>query len=219
MYTPPSFKEERLPILHEAMRQSGLAMLVTTGSSGIEVSHVPLLIDDSEGPCGTLYGHIARANDQWRTAAPDQAALAVFTGPDSYISPSFYPSKAAHGKVVPTWNYVAIHARGSLRFFHDAQELHDVVSRLTARHEGQRARPWQVTDAPDAFIQAQLRAIVGFSLRIETLEGKWKMSQNRPADDRAGVVSGLAQSSNPADRDVAALVSASLTDKTDQVPP
>ncbi len=206
MYLPELFKEERLPILHDAIRRAGLAMLVTTGTTGIEVSHVPLMIDTTEGPFGTLYGHLARANDQWRTAAPDQPALAVFTGPDAYISPSNYPSKAAHGKVVPTWNYVAIHARGPAKFFHEAGELHDLVSHLTNRHEAGRERPWAVTDAPENFVQSQLRAIVGFSLVIETLEGKWKMSQNRTEEDRAGVRTGLSSSENPADQIVAGMI-------------
>jgi transcriptional regulator len=206
MYLPTLFKEERLPILHDAIRQAGLAMLVTNGTDGPEVSHVPLLLDPGEGTYGTLYGHLARANDQWRTADTAQPALAVFTGPDSYISPSFYKSKAVHGKVVPTWNYVAIHARGRLRFFHEAAELHEVVSRLTNRHEGERAQPWAVTDAPEAFVQSQLRAIVGFSLHIETLEGKWKMSQNRTEEDRAGVRAGLSASDNPAEQAVGGMI-------------
>jgi transcriptional regulator len=206
MYLPELFKEDRLPILHDAISRAGLAMLVTTGATGIEVSHLPLMIDTAEGPCGTLYGHLARANHQWRTAAPDQPGLAVFTGPETYISPSNYPSKASHGKVVPTWNYVAIHARGPLKFFHDAGELHDVVSRLTNRHESRRAKPWAVTDAPETFVQSQLRAIVGFSLRIETLEGKWKMSQNRTQEDRTGVRAGLSASENPADQIVADMI-------------
>jgi transcriptional regulator len=206
MYLPELFKEERLPILHDAIRRAGLAMLVTTGTTGIDVSHVPLMIDPTAGPYGTLYGHLARANDQWRTAAPDQPALAVFTGPDAYISPSNYPSKAVHGKVVPTWNYVAIHARGLVKFFHEAGELHDLVSRLTSRHEAGRQRAWAVTDAPENFVQSQLRAIVGFSLVIETLEGKWKMSQNRTEEDRAGVRAGLSSSENPADQIVAGMI-------------
>lgn len=148
MYLPKLFEETRLPVLHAAMQQAGLAMLVTTGAGGVDVSHLPLLLDPAEGPFGTLHGHMARANGQWRTASPDHAALAVFTGPDSDVSPSLYPGKAEHGKVVPTWNYVAIHARGRLQVFHDAAALHAVVSRLTRRHEDVRPAPWAVTDAP-----------------------------------------------------------------------
>ena len=206
MYLPTLFKEERLPVLHDAIQNAGLAMLVTTGPGGIDVSHLPLMLDPADGPYGTLYGHLARANDQWKTATPDQPALAVFTGPDAYVSPSFYPSKAAHGKVVPTWNYVAIHARGALRFFHDAEGLHDVVSRLTRRHEAARLQPWTVADAPPAFVKQQLRAIVGFSLRIEALEGKWKMSQNRTEEDRAGVAAGLSQSGEPIEQVVGRMI-------------
>lgn len=206
MYLPAAFKEDRLDILHDAIRRAGLAMLVTMGTDGIDVSHVPLLLDAADGPNGTLHGHLARANAQWRTALPTASALAVFTGPDSYVSPSFYPSKVEHGKVVPTWNYVAIHARGTLRFFDDAEKLLAIVSRLTERHEAGRDQQWRVGDAPATFIRSQLKALVGFALRIDTLEGKWKMSQNRPTLDRAGVAAALSASPDAMDQEVAALV-------------
>ncbi|MDO9712232.1 FMN-binding negative transcriptional regulator [Paracraurococcus lichenis] len=159
-----------------------------------------------EDPCGTLYGHLARANPQWRLP-PAGDAMALFMGPDAYVSPAWYPSKQEHQKVVPTWNYVAVHAYGPLEFFEDADRLLEVVTRLTDLHERPRAEPWTVTDAPEAFVRAQLRGIVGLRLPIARLEGKRKMSQNRSAPDRAGVAAGLAESDLASDRAVAALIS------------
>jgi transcriptional regulator len=190
MYVPTHFAEDRKDILHAAMRAAGLATLVTTTADGIIASHVPLLLDPDAGPYGTLVGHLALANPQ-ATAAPVGQALAIYTGPDAYISPSFYATKREHGRVVPTWNYVAIHAYGTLEIFDDAERLHALVSRLTDHKEKPRAEPWAVTDAPERFVAGQLKGIVGFALPIARLQGKWKMSQNRPAEDREGVVAGL----------------------------
>jgi transcriptional regulator len=191
VYVPSDFREERVPVLHETIRQIALGTLVTAGDDGFIASHVPMLIDPEPQPFGTLSGHIARANPQGKALRAGAAALAIFLGPEAYISPGWYPTKAETGKVVPTWNYVAIHASGRLRFFDDAERLKALVTRLTERHEAPRATPWQVSDAPADYIQGMLRAIIGFELVIERLEGKWKMSQNRPAADRAGVVAGL----------------------------
>jgi transcriptional regulator len=206
MYNPPHFKEDRPEILHAAIRAAGLAMLITHGAEGIEVSHIPLLLDADASPAGVLIGHLARANKQWRHAASGAEGLAVFTGPDAYVSPSWYASKAEHGKVVPTWNYVAIHVHGTLRAIEDAAELHALVSTLTNRHEGQRAMPWAVDDAPTEFVRSQLKGIVGVVLLISRIEGKWKMSQNRNEADRAGVIRALNESENPVARDVAGLI-------------
>jgi transcriptional regulator len=191
MYVPSHFAEDRKDVLHAAMRAAGLATLVTLTADGLIASHVPLLLDPDAGPYGTLVGHLARANPQ-ATAAPIGEALAIYTGPDAYITPSWYATKREHGRVVPTWNYVAIHAYGTLEVFDDAARLHALVSRLTDHKEKPRAEPWAVTDAPERFIDGQLKGIVGFALPITRLQGKWKMSQNRPAEDRAGVVAGLA---------------------------
>ncbi len=191
MYVPTHFAEDRLPVLHQAIREAGLANLVTTGPDGIVASPLPLMLDAEAGPYGTLYGHVARANPQWRTAGPGTEALAIFMGPDAYITPSYYETKRETGKVVPTWNYVTIHAYGTPTFWDDAGRLLDVVTRLTARHEGGRATPWAVADAPPAFTQSQLKGIVGFEMPITRLQGKWKLSQNRSEPDRAGVVLGL----------------------------
>jgi transcriptional regulator len=166
-----------------------LATLVTVTQDGLIASHLPMLLDADPAPYGTLVGHLARPNPQARGAIGE--ALAIFPGPEAYVTPSWYETKRATGKVVPTWNYVTIHAYGTVEFFNDPERLRDVVTRLTDRQEAPRAEPWAVTDAPADFIDVMLKGIVGFTLPISRLEGKWKMSQNRPAEDRAGVVAGL----------------------------
>jgi transcriptional regulator len=203
MYVPSQFREDRVPVLHDAIEAAGLATLVTMSADGFDASHVPLLLDRSAGDLGTLYGHIAKPNPQWKAADPDLPALAIFLGPDAYVTPSWYATKQQSGKVVPTWNYVAIHAHGRVTFFDDDERLLALVTRLTERREAPRPHPWAVSDAPAEFIRAQVKGIVGFELRIAKLEGKWKMSQNRTAEDRAGVVQGLVREGEPA---VAALV-------------
>jgi transcriptional regulator len=189
MYVPPLHKEDRIDVLHDAIRRTGLATLVTLTQDGLIASHVPMLLDADPAPYGTLVGHLARPNPQARGAIGE--ALAIFQGPEAYITPSWYETKRATGKVVPTWNYVTIHAYGTVEFFNDPERLRDVVTRLTERQETPRAEPWAVTDAPADFIDVMLKGIVGFALPISRLEGKWKMSQNRPAEDRAGVIAGL----------------------------
>jgi len=168
---------------------------VISGSDGFEASHVPMLIDPEPTPYGTLRGHVARANSQWRNAEKKPAvgvqALVMFLGPNAYITPSWYATKKQTGKVVPTWNYTAVHAHGAVTFFEDRDRLLDIVTRLTKRHEGQRAAPWAVTDAPADYIATMLKAIVGFEMPIARLEGKWKLGQNRSAEDIAGVREGL----------------------------
>jgi transcriptional regulator len=183
------FKEDRIDVLHDAIRRTGLATLVTLSQDGLIASHVPMLLDAEPAPYGTLVGHLARPNPQARGAIGE--ALAIFQGPEAYITPSWYATKRATGKVVPTWNYVAIHAYGTVEFFDDRDRLREVVTRLTERQETPRADPWAVTDAPADFTQGMLNGIVGFVLPIARLEGKWKMSQNRPVEDRAGVIAGL----------------------------
>jgi transcriptional regulator len=189
VYIPPLFNEDRIDVLHDAIRRTGLATLVTLTADGLIASHVPMLLDPDPSPYGTLIGHVARPNPQARGAIGE--ALAIFQGPEAYITPSWYATKRATGKVVPTWNYVTIHAYGTVEFFADRERLRDVVTRLTEREETPRAEPWAVTDAPADFIDGMLKGIVGFALPITRLEGKWKMSQNRPAEDQAGVVAGL----------------------------
>jgi transcriptional regulator len=210
MYNPPAFREDNLEILREIIRDARLALLVSAAADGgvPEATHLPMTLVPEEGPHGTLYGHVARANPHWRGLAAAGAARAIFTGPEAYVSPSLYASKQEHGRVVPTWNYVAVHAIGPVEIVEDATRLHAIVSGLTERHEAGRAAPWAVTDAPDAFVAGQLKGIVGVVLRIETLIGKRKLSQNRAEPDRAGVVAGLSASEDPADRAVAAAMRA-----------
>ena len=205
MYVPPAFREDDLAALHATVREARLANLVTATDEGLVATPLPLLLAPEEGPYGTLYGHLARANPQWRLP-PIGDAMALFHGPDAYVTPSWYASKREHGKVVPTWNYVAVHAYGPAEFFEDADRLLGLVTRLTDLHERPRAEPWAVADAPEAFVRAQLRGIVGLRMPITRLEGKRKMSQNRSAVDRAGVTAGLAASDRASDREVAGLI-------------
>ncbi len=204
MYTPPAFQEDEPGAIRQIIREARLSTLITATSEGLVATPLPLLLAD-EGEQGVLYGHVARANPQWRLQ-PIGDALATFYGPDAYVTPSWYESKREHGKVVPTWNYVAVHAYGPIEFFEDEDRLYDVVTRLTNLHEGARAEPWAVTDAPAEFIKSQLRGIVGLRLPIARVEGKRKLSQNRPAADRAGVAVGLGQSERVGDKIVSALI-------------
>jgi transcriptional regulator len=205
VYIPPAFRDDDLSCIHQAIRQARLATLVTATEDGLMATPLPILLDASEGEQGTLYAHLARANPQWKHA-PSREAMAIFMGPDAYITPSWYATKQETGKVVPTWNYVAVHAYGPVEFFEDADRLLDVVTRLTNLHEQPRAAPWAVSDAPADFIKAQLRGIVGIRMPITRLDGKRKMSQNRSAEDRAGVIAGLSGSGDALDVVVAGLV-------------
>lgn len=191
MYQPSHFKEDRIEVLHQLVREHPLAMLVTLGSGGLNANHIPLELDPEPAPFGTLRGHVARANPLWRDFSAEVEALAVFQGPQIYISPFWYPTKRETGKVVPTWNYAVVHARGPLRVVDEAAWLRGLVTRLTNRQEAARPQPWQVSDAPEDFVALQLKAIVGLEIPITRLDGKWKVSQNRPAADREGVIKGL----------------------------
>jgi transcriptional regulator len=191
MYLPSHFEETRLPVLHALMRSHPLGLLVTQNATALEANPIPFLVDSGRGPNGTLRGHVARANPLWREARSDVDALVVFQGPQAYISPSWYASKAESGKVVPTWNYIMVQVRGRLKVQDDVAWLRQLVGELTERHEAPQATPWQVADAPDDYIATMLRAIVGIEIEIASLGGKWKVSQNRPAADRDGVVQGL----------------------------
>ena len=188
MYLPSHFEQHDPETLHALMREHPLATLVSVQADGPTADHIPLEFDAATR---TLRGHVARANPLWREAA-GQAVLAVFCGPQAYVTPSWYPSKAATHKVVPTWNYTVVHAHGTLQAVEDAPWLHDLVSRLTRHHESPRAQPWAVADAPDDYVQPMLRAIVGIQIPVDRLVGKWKVSQNRSPADRQGVARGLA---------------------------
>jgi transcriptional regulator len=206
MYLPSHFEEKRTEVLHGLIRTHPFGLLVTQGDAGLQANPLPWLIDAGPGPLGTLRGHVARANPVWRAAQGE--VLVVFQGPQAYVSPGWYPSKADHGKVVPTWNYVMVQARGRLRAVEDAAWLHALVSRLSDTHEAGRMRPWQVADAPRDYLEKMLAAIVGLEIEITALVGKWKVSQNRSAADREGVARGLADEADAAARAMAALVRA-----------
>jgi len=198
MYLPKHFEETRSEALHELIRTHPLGMLVTLNGAGLQANSVPFILDaDPAGGPGILRAHVARANPLWRETRGDVEALVVFQGPQAYISPGWYASKAEHGKVVPTWNYVMVQARGTLRAVDDADWLRAFVTRLTTKHEAVQAQPWAVTDAPADYIDTMLRAIVGIEIPLTALTGKWKVSQNRPAADRAGVVAGLTAVGQP----------------------
>lgn len=192
MYLPPAFREDRLDVQHALMRSHPLAMLVTVGAGALVANPLPLLLDPAPGGMGVLRGHLSRANPQWRDVDPAVEALAIFSGVERYITPSWYETKRDTGKVVPTWNYVTVQAYGRLTIHEDADWLRAQVEALTQAHESGRAEPWAVGDAPEDFVAAQLKGIVGIELAITRIEGKWKVSQNRPAADRAGVAAGLA---------------------------
>lgn len=201
MYNPPHFQEIRTEVLHRAMRGIGFATLVSAGAGDIDATHLPLLLDEHDGPLGTLSGHFARPNPHWKQMG--ETALAMFLGPHFYVSPGWYATKQESGKVVPTWNYIAVHARGVITIHDDADWLGAHLQRLTEAHESGRAHPWTVQDAPESYVAALKRGIVGFSLKITALDGKWKMSQNREPADREGVRAGLAGEGRA---DLAALV-------------
>ena len=191
MYLPSHFEEPRVDILHELIRTHPLGLLITLADAGLQANPLPFLIDSQPAPRGTLRCHVARANPVWRESRGGLEALVVFQGPQAYVSPSMYPTKAQSGKVVPTWNYVTVQARGRLRALDDAEQVRAIVEQLTRTHEASRAVPWAVSDAPADYIETMLRAIVGVEIELTSLVGKWKVSQNRNAADRLGVAEGL----------------------------
>lgn len=208
MYLPAHFNESRIDVMHGLMRAHPLATLVVSGSSGLLANHMPLETLSSPAPLGCLHGHIARANPLWREYREGAQALAIFQGPQAYVSPSFYPSKIAGGEVVPTWNYAVVHASGTLRFIHDVEWLRGFVAKLTETYETPRPTPWKIEDAPARYIDKMLSLIVGFELSIASLTGKWKVSQNRPAADRQGVVKNLRAADDADSHEIAAMLAA-----------
>ncbi len=191
MYLPAAFHETRIEVMHGLMRSHPLAMLITGGERGLDASPLPFLIHAGEGEFGTLRAHMARANPHWQALQDAPECLVVFQGEQGYVTPSWYPTKQATHKVVPTWNYATVHAWGRPRVIEEALWLRQLLEDLTRAQEGRRAQPWNVGEAPADFIEAQMRAIIGIEISIGRIEGKWKMSQNRPAADQAGVVAGL----------------------------
>ena len=191
MYEPPLHREDDLTKQHALIRARPFGLLVSHGPQGLAANAIPFLIDSAASRLGTLRAHMARANPQWRDLRENPDALVVFQGTDHYVSPSWYATKRETHKVVPTWNYVMVQARGAAKVFEDDEWLSRQIEALTRAQEAARAESWAVSDAPADFIAAQRRAIVGIEIEIADIRGKWKTSQNRSAADRAGVVGGL----------------------------
>ena len=210
MYLPKHFEETRIDVLHALIRAHPLGALVAMTRNGLDANHIPLEVDPDPAPFGTLRGHVARANPFWRDGETE--ALAIFQGPETYVSPAWYATKQETGKVVPTWNYAVVHAHGRIRFIDDRPWLRAFVEKLTNRHEASRPEPWKVTDAPADYIETQLGAIIGLEMPIARLVGKWKVSQNRPAQDRAGAVEGLAREGGEAGAAMARLIRESVAE-------
>lgn len=190
MHCPSMFKEERLDVLHNLISAHPLATLITAGSNGLMANLIPFTLHVG-GEHGILRAHLARGNKQLDALREGAEALVVFQGPECYVTPSWYPSKAENGKVVPTWNFAMVQARGNPQVFDDATWVRAQIDEMTNNHESQRERPWKVSDAPEDFIAVQLKAIVGIEIPISSIEGKWKVSQNRLPADRQGVIDGL----------------------------
>ena len=209
MYVPASFAEPDRAVLHAFMASHPLgAMITSSPTHGLYATHLPLVLDSTRGSSGVLQGHIARANPHHRMVSDTTDSLVIFSGPEAYITPTWYASKARHGKVVPTWNYVAVHVTGTLRFIDEPEFLLAHLERLTIAHESPRAHPWAMSDAPVEHVHALMGAIVGVEIEIRAIEGKWKLSQNRADEDIDGVIDGLRESASPTDRAVADLVDA-----------
>jgi len=204
MYNSKPHQEHDLERLHQHMQATRLAMLVSHGEHGLLATHLPVLVEAHEGEFGTVYAHLARANRQWQDLERGAEALLVFPGADAYVSPNYYPSKADNPKVVPTWNYLAVHAYGPAEVIHSPEPLLEIVSRLTDRHEQGREAPWKVSDAPRDYLDGMLRAIVGIRLPIARLQGARKLSQNRSDEDIAGVREALDASPDYLDKQLAA---------------
>jgi transcriptional regulator len=217
LYLPAHFNETRTAVLHALMRARPLCTLVTQCESGLVANHVPVQTLDEPAPLGCIRGHIARANPLWREYRSATQALAIFQGPQVYISPSFYPSKAKTGEVVPTWDYAVVHAGGTLRFIDEAGWLRGFVAGLTDTHEKPRLQPWKIDDAPAAYIEKMLSLIVGFEFSIVSLAGKWKVSQNRPQADRQGVIQNLQSAGDADSHDIAAMLAS--WDSEPEAPP
>jgi len=206
MYLPSHFKETRVEVLHRLIHDHPLGALVTFGADGLNANHVPFEVDPDPAPFGILRAHVARANPVWREFSKEVEPLVIFQGAQIYVTPSWYQTKKDTGKVVPTFNYIVVHAYGTMRVIEDSAWLREFVGGLTDRFQAPRAQPWAVTDAPEDFVTMQLRAIVGIEIQLTRLIGKWKTSQNRPAADQEGVVAGLRESDDAVARAMAAAV-------------
>ena len=212
MYTPAAFAEDDPDRIAAFLVEHPMAQLVTMTADGLVATPLPMMYEPATTGLGSLVGHVARANRQWAEATTSVEALAIFTGPNAYVSPNWYPSKAAHGKVVPTWNYTMVQARGLPRVIDDPDWIRDQIDMLTSAQEQVRPEPWAVSDAPVDFVSAQLNAIVGVEIPITSLEGKWKVSQNRSEADQAGVRAGLQHEGGCPHTPMAALIGGARED-------
>jgi transcriptional regulator len=208
MYLPRKFREDRIEVLHATMLEIGAAAVVGPGPDGPIASHVPIELDPEPAPWGTIRCHLARPNPHAQSIADGQELLLIFQGPQGYVTPNWYPSKRETGKVVPTWNYVAVHAYGTATTFEDVAALRAHLGALTKRFEAGSAVPWRIDDAPADYIDGMCRAIIGIEIRLTRIEGKWKLSQNRPLHDRLGVIAGLRAQSGEARLKMAEMVEA-----------
>lgn len=213
MFQPPVFREDDPETLYQLMRAAPFATLITQSDGALNADHIPLILDrDAQGRL-RLRGHLAAANPLCKKSETQMSALVTFQGTQNYISPGWYESKAQHGKVVPTWNYAVVHARGELQLIQDPAWLLDCVRDLTDQHEEKQPQPWQVSDAPEAFVKAQLRAITGVEIIVSSLEGKLKISQNKSIEDRRSVAKALSsQIGDSAPQEMAAMIAQTLTD-------
>lgn len=207
-YPSPAFREDRIEVLHAAIRELYFGLLVTRSEDGFETSYLPWELDATRGPGGTLVGHLARYNPQWRMSESGADALVVFQGPHAYVSPSWYPGKRDDPRQVPTWDYLAVEVRGTLTTFGDEARLYNLLTQLTDRNEEGRAHRWRVTDAPDEYVRREMRHIVGIELRIDSLIGRYKLSQNRKAADQEGARAGLATAPTEREHELAKAIAA-----------
>ena len=215
MYLPAHFAEVRSAVVHALVEQHPLATLVLSHADTLVANHVPLRFAANSPAGEVLQGHVARANPLWQMLAAEPRALAIFQGPQAYVSPSLYPGKAGHGKVVPTWNYAVVHVHGRLRAIDSREWLRALVTQQTVSQEQARAQPWQVSDAPAAYIDTMLGGIVGIELTVERIEGKYKLSQNRETADREGVIAGLSSSPGAAAATAALMVAMAGANRSD----
>lgn len=208
MYIPKHFEAPRTEVMHDLIRGHPLATLITLSESGLDANHIPLLLSTAPSPFGVLQGHVARSNSMWLDLAKDVEVLAVFHGPNAYITPSWYASKQENGKVVPTWNYAVVHAYGWLRVIDDTAWLRSQLEALTTHSEAAFSEPWAVSDAPSEFIEKLIGSIVGIEINITKLSGKWKVSQNQPERNQDSIISGLRTCGNPEAISMAVLMEA-----------
>jgi len=203
MYIAQAWREERLSVLADAVRQIQFCALVVRTQAGLDATHIPMLLNETSDGSFVLGGHVARANDLWRQAQRRPDAVAIFQGPQAYVHPGWFPTKREHGKAVPTWNYIAVHVHGPLEVVDDEDWTRAHLEALSARNESHRAQPWALRDAPPEFISAKLKGIVGVRLAVRRFEGNWKMMQPQPPENRLGTIEGLSASERPSDREVA----------------